>query len=230
MPTTAPARPSSSAANATGPPRSGATPPTSSSRSPCSAGPTASTSGTPPPFSSTKRCTVARVGGVPRPNLVLVMPDQLRQDATSTFAPAGGADTPHLDALAARGTRFTQAFSQHSVCGPSRASIFTGWYPHVAGHRTLDHLLKPHEPNLLRLAKDAGYHVAWAGLRGDTFSPGVPKASTDFAGSLVPPRHRRWPSAPDPVSTWPRLAAANAWYGGRRTARAGDPDTDVVDL
>jgi arylsulfatase A-like enzyme len=166
---------------------------------------------------------------VPRPNLVLLMPDQLRQDATATFS-AGGARTPHLDALARRGTRFTQAFSQHSVCGPSRASIFTGWYPHVAGHRTLDHLLKPHEPNLLRLAKDAGYHVAWAGLRGDTFSPGVTKASTDFAGYLVPPRHRRWPSDPDPSTAWPRLAAANAWYGGRRTAREDDQDSDVVDL
>ena len=35
----------------------------------------------------------------------------------------------------------------------------TGWYPHTAGHRTLDNLLKPWEPNLLKYLKDAGYEV-----------------------------------------------------------------------
>jgi arylsulfatase A-like enzyme len=165
---------------------------------------------------------------MPRPNLVLVMPDQLRADAVGSFGGGRGAQTPHIDALAARGTRFTQAFSQHSVCGPSRASIVSGWYPHVAGHRTLDHLLKPWEPNLLRSFKDAGYHVAWAGMRGDTFAPGVTTSSTDFAGYLVRPRHRRWPASPSPAERWPRLAAANTWYGGRRMPR--DEEEDVLDL
>jgi arylsulfatase A-like enzyme len=157
---------------------------------------------------------------VPRPNVAIVMPDQLRADAVGVFDP-GGAHTPNIDALAARGTRFTQAFSQHSVCGPSRASIFSGWYPHVAGHRTLDHLLKPWEPNLLRLFKDAGYHVAWAGMRGDTFAPGVTKESTSFAGFLERPRHRGWPSPPMPS---PALEKANCWYSGQRLPRDGEED------
>ena len=79
--------------------------------------------------------------------------------------------TPNIDALAARGTRFSNAFAQNPVCGPSRCSFMTGWYPHVRGHRTLTHLLKSDEPNLLKLMKTAGYHVAWAGRRGDTFAP-----------------------------------------------------------
>jgi choline-sulfatase len=33
----------------------------------------------------------------------------------------------------------------------------TGWYPHVRGHRTLWHLLRPDEPNLLRYLTQAGY-------------------------------------------------------------------------
>jgi arylsulfatase A-like enzyme len=74
---------------------------------------------------------------------------------------------------------------QHPVCGPSRVSQMTGWYPRTAGHRTLDNLIKPHEPNLLRLVKDAGYAVAFAGARGDVFAPGVTEASTDFCGNLV---------------------------------------------
>lgn len=116
-----------------------------------------------------------------RPNIVLLMTDQQRADTLGVLG-SPVARTPNFDALAARGTVFSNAFSQHSVCSQSRISIMTGWYPHTAGHRTLDNLLKPWEPNLLRTFKDAGYHVAWAGARGDTMAPGVTEESTDFAG------------------------------------------------
>ncbi len=118
--------------------------------------------------------------------MVLFMPDQLRADSVGCFG-SPVAKTPHLDALAARGVRFDNAWSQHPVCGPSRVSIMTGWYPHVHGHRTLDNLLDHHEPNMLRSLKDAGYFVAIAGNRGDVFAPGVTEASTDFCGYLTPP-------------------------------------------
>lgn len=121
-----------------------------------------------------------------RPNLVLFMPDQLRADTVGCFGNAV-VQTPAVDALAARGTRFTSAWGQHSVCGPSRVSMMTGWYPHTAGHRTLDNLIKPWEPNLLRQLKGAGYHVAVAGNRGDVFAPGVTEESSDFCGLLVQP-------------------------------------------
>jgi arylsulfatase A-like enzyme len=65
--------------------------------------------------------------------------------------------------------------------------MMTGWYPHTAGHRTLTNLIKAWEPNLLRILKDAGYHVAVAGDRGDVFAPGVTEASTDFCGYLTGP-------------------------------------------
>ncbi|MEM1435942.1 MAG: sulfatase-like hydrolase/transferase [Pseudomonadota bacterium] len=89
---------------------------------------------------------------------------------------------PNIDALAARGTRFTNAYAQNPVCSPSRCSFMSGWYPLVRGHRTLTHLLQPDEPNLLRIMKNAGYHVVWAGRRGDTFGPGVVEESTDYYG------------------------------------------------
>ena len=121
-----------------------------------------------------------------RPNLLLFTPDQLRADALGCFG-NDAAQTPNFDTFARRGTQFNSAWSQHSVCGPSRVSIMTGWYPHTAGHRTLDNLLKPWEPNLLRLLKDAGYKVAMAGNRGDVFADGVTELSTDFCGNLVTP-------------------------------------------
>lgn len=133
-----------------------------------------------------------------RPNFLIFVPDQLRFDAVGCFGNER-AHTPWIDALAARGTRFTRAYAQHSVCSPSRVSFLTGWYPHVRGHRTLGTLLQAHEPNLLRALKDAGYHVAHAGLRGDTFAQGVTKQSTTRFGFEVQPRmmFMRSPYAPD---------------------------------
>lgn len=125
-----------------------------------------------------------------RPNIVIFMADQLRADALAPFAPARKtAHTPVLDELAARSTVFNDAFVQHPVCGPSRVSMMTGWYPHVHGHRSLTNLVKPWQPNLLRIARDAGYNVCFAGRRGDVFAPGVTEASTDVCGWLVRPRH-----------------------------------------
>ncbi|MBW2279117.1 MAG: sulfatase-like hydrolase/transferase [Deltaproteobacteria bacterium] len=151
-----------------------------------------------------------------RPNLLIFMPDQLRADCTGAFGNAA-VQTPNIDALAARGVRFGNAFSQHSVCSPSRASLFTGWYPHVTGHRTLTHLLRPWEPNLLKLLRDSGYHVAWAGQRGDTFAPGMTQASTDEWGFRVRPEGR-FHDCP-----WPQdhKFARTFYYGRRETDGAG---------
>ena len=121
-----------------------------------------------------------------RPNIVLFMTDQQRADSLGAFG-SPVAQTPHLDAFAARGVRFDQAYSQHSACSQSRISMMTGWYPHVAGHRTLDFLLQPWEPNVLATLRSAGYFVAWPGGRGDTFAPGVTDSSTDFFGFTVSP-------------------------------------------
>jgi len=39
----------------------------------------------------------------------------------------------------------------------------TGWYCHVNGHRTMHHMLRLHEPNMLRYFMEAGYYVWWGG-------------------------------------------------------------------
>src|SRR5438477_586176 len=59
-------------------------------------------------------------------NVLFVMCDQLRRDHLSCYG--GRVHTPHLDALAARGLRFDNAFVQSGVCGPSRMSFYTGRY------------------------------------------------------------------------------------------------------
>jgi len=118
--------------------------------------------------------------------MVLFMPDQLRADCVGAFGNPM-ASTPHIDALADRGVRFDEAYGQHTVCSQSRVSMFTGWYPHVNGHRTLTHLLQPHEPNVFRRLRESDYHVASAGARGDMMGVGVTEASSDRFGFTQKP-------------------------------------------
>jgi choline-sulfatase len=58
-------------------------------------------------------------------NLLILLSDQHRRDAMGC-AGHPVVETPHLDALAARGTRFTRAFCNAPICVPSRASLATG--------------------------------------------------------------------------------------------------------
>ena len=64
-------------------------------------------------------------------NILFVMADQLRADYLSCYGHRTLA-TPNIDALAARGTRFTNCYVQGPVCGPSRMSTYSGRY--VASH------------------------------------------------------------------------------------------------
>lgn len=95
-------------------------------------------------------------------NVILFLPDQWRADAVGCL----GNDvvrTPNTDALAAEGVAFANCFTPNGVCTPTRCSLATGWFPHVAGHRTMHHFVRKHEPNLMRYLKDAGYLVWWGG-------------------------------------------------------------------
>jgi len=97
-----------------------------------------------------------------RPNVVLFVTDQWRAKDSGYW----GNEiirTPHLDGLAAAGAGLRRCFVQNPVSTPSRVSMATGWYCHVNGHRTMHHMLRQHEPNLLRYFKEAGYHVWWGG-------------------------------------------------------------------
>ncbi|HPU53799.1 MAG TPA: sulfatase-like hydrolase/transferase [Burkholderiaceae bacterium] len=65
------------------------------------------------------------------PNILLITSDQQRADCFGFENPH--ISTPHLDALAARGTRFSACITPNLVCQPSRASILTGLLPLTHG-------------------------------------------------------------------------------------------------
>lgn len=98
-----------------------------------------------------------------KPHLVVFNPDSYRGDVLGHLGKPG-AVTPALDAVMADGAvSFANAFAQNPVCTPSRCSYMTGWYPHTHGHRSMKNMLKPHEPNLLKVLRNEGYHVWWGG-------------------------------------------------------------------
>ena len=66
-----------------------------------------------------------------RPNILLITSDQHRADCFGFENPH--VRTPHLDALARSGTRFSSCITPNLVCQPSRASILTGLLPLTHG-------------------------------------------------------------------------------------------------
>jgi len=60
-------------------------------------------------------------------NILFIMCDQLRWDYLSCYGHPR-LHTPHIDGLAKRGVRFTRAYVQSPICGPSRMSFYTGRY------------------------------------------------------------------------------------------------------
>ena len=67
-----------------------------------------------------------------RMNVLLIMSDDLTATALSCYGNKI-CQTPNIDRLAASGTRFTRAFCNATYCGPSRASMLSGYYPHATG-------------------------------------------------------------------------------------------------
>ncbi|WJH34445.1 sulfatase-like hydrolase/transferase [Paenibacillus sp. CC-CFT747] len=65
-------------------------------------------------------------------NLLLIMADEHRRDAMGC-AGHPVVRTPHLDALAAGGVRYTSAYCTSPLCVPSRASFASGRYVHETG-------------------------------------------------------------------------------------------------
>ena len=67
-----------------------------------------------------------------RPNILWLMSDQHN---AACLGAAGHPDvrTPNLDALAADGVRFENAFCNNPICAPSRISMIAGQYPHTTG-------------------------------------------------------------------------------------------------
>lgn len=118
-------------------------------------------------------CAVAPSTSTPRaaakPNIVVIMVDDMGFSDIGCYG--GETETPHLDALASNGLRFTQFYNTGRCC-PTRAALLTGLYQHQAGigHMTGDYGLPAYRGflndkcvTIAEALKPAGYFSAICG-------------------------------------------------------------------
>jgi arylsulfatase A-like enzyme len=95
-------------------------------------------------------------------NVLFIISDDLTATAISAYENQA-CHTPNIDKLASEGVRYTRAYCQYPVCGPSRASLLSGYYPHatetfgyVSGRKNIG----PERKMLPEVFKDYGYYTA----------------------------------------------------------------------
>ena len=102
-----------------------------------------------------------------RPNVLLIISDDLNTRIGPYMEIRN--HTPSLELLASRGVRFTRAYCQFPLCGPSRASLMSGLYPETNGvlnnndqpgsYRKENPALSTH-PSLAGYFREQGYFTA----------------------------------------------------------------------
>lgn len=98
-----------------------------------------------------------------RPNIVWISTHDINPHLgcyEGVYPGAENAITPHLDALAASGVRYDQAFAAAPVCAPSRSAIYTGCYPTATGamHMRSRSVPPPDVRLLPEYFREAGYY------------------------------------------------------------------------
>jgi arylsulfatase A-like enzyme len=106
-----------------------------------------------------------------RPNIVFILADDMGYADVSCYG-RPDLSTPHIDRIAAQGTRFTQGYANSPVCTASRVAIITGRYQvrlPIGLEEPLAPLtqpgigLPPEHPTLPSLLKKAGYGTTLVG-------------------------------------------------------------------
>ncbi len=97
-----------------------------------------------------------------RPNVLFVITDQQRADHVG-FAGNSVVRTPHLDALAGRGTVFDRCHVANPICTPNRASLLTGRVPSAHGAIFNDRSLPWSANTFVRRLRECGYQTGLIG-------------------------------------------------------------------
>lgn len=148
------------------------------------------------------RPTAAVSGKERLPNVILIFTDDMGYADLGAY----GGDhvrTPHLDALAAEGVRFTSFRVAQAVCTASRAALMTGCYPNRVGLRgALDHTaragLAPEEVTIAEILRQKGYRTAMVGKWHLGHRPPYLPTNQGFDSYLgIPYSHDMWASHPE---------------------------------
>lgn len=102
-----------------------------------------------------------------QPNVVILYADDMGYGDLGANNPASKIPTPHLDRLAAEGTRFTDAHSSSGICTPSRYALLHGRYHWRKFHKIVgafdEPVLDAGRSTLAALLKAQGYNTACIG-------------------------------------------------------------------
>lgn len=144
-----------------------------------------------------------------QPNILFIMTDQQRADHVG-FAGNPVVRTPNLDAIAASGTQFDNAYVANSICTPNRCSIVTGRMPSGHGAASNGISLDWNANTFVRRLRDAGYSTGLVG-----------KAHFQDWGDLPPPFDTE--HIPDVPLRTRRTVLPEGWhlYESRKTHREG---------
>lgn len=97
-----------------------------------------------------------------RPNVLFIIADDLTANAVSCYGNPLQI-TPNIDQLAAEGTRYELAYCQFPICGPSRASFMSGYYPSATetyGYTSGRENIGEEKVTWSQLFKNNGYYTA----------------------------------------------------------------------
>lgn len=103
--------------------------------------------------------------GPKRPNIVLVVADQVRSDFIGASGQNPTVRTPNLDRIARQGVCFTRALTNQPLCSPSRACMMTGRYATETGEWKLPPgvELRRDLPTLATVLRSHGYTANFIG-------------------------------------------------------------------
>lgn len=161
-----------------------------------------------------------------RPNILMICTDQQRFDSLGCYGNAH-VISPNIDRLAEEGVLFENCYAQNPVCSPSRASFFTGLYPHSHGLWANGVTLPGNPEFFTRALADGGY---------DTGMIGKMHLSACFGGRTEP-RHEdgfrcfEWAHDPSHASDenayhqWLRENHPEAWEAVKASAQTEDQVT-----
>jgi len=99
---------------------------------------------------------------VSRPNLIVVLCDQLRRQAVGCYGD-DDAVTPNIDRLAANGVRFANACPTYPICVPFRFTMMTGHYSHTRLVPGIEWRMSPAERTLADEFNEAWYETMYVG-------------------------------------------------------------------
>jgi arylsulfatase A-like enzyme len=135
-----------------------------------------------------------------QPNFLLIITDQQRADHLGCYGNPI-VNTPNIDRLAARGTRFDHFYVATPICMPNRATLMTGRMPSLHGARQNGIPLSLNATTFVEIMRSAGYQTALFGkchlqsISGAAPAVGMPEPDPN---KIRPPVHLR-----EADRTWP---------------------------